>query len=110
MEHGETRRVAEEEARHPPMRASLPDEASESLLPGEGYAIYSAGDVLGTLPADYELVLGRAAAWTGVDSVRIGRVVEAYEGRLIRWWEGVRRRERKKRVRWDADLQASSSE
>ncbi|KAH8105869.1 hypothetical protein BXZ70DRAFT_398730 [Cristinia sonorae] len=55
-------------------------------LPGKSYAVYSPTDILGTAPEDYELVMQRAAHWTGVDEEVIHGVVENLERRLARWW------------------------
>lgn len=68
------------------------EEKNEGRKPGEGYTIYNTQDVLGTVPEDYALVVGRAARWTGVDEEYIYGVVERYERRLVRWWDGMRRR------------------
>lgn len=70
------------------------DEDEEGLRPGEGYRIYHSRDVMGTLPEDYEMVLARGARWTGVEEEYLGGVVEKYERRVIRWFEGQRRRDR----------------
>lgn len=55
------------------------------LKPGEEYRIWNARDVLGTLPAEYSLVLGRGAGWVGVSCEYLGAVVEKYERRIVRW-------------------------
>lgn len=67
-------------------------EKNEGRKAGEGYTVYNTQDVLGTVPEDYALVVGRAAQWTGVDAEYIYGVVERYERRLVRWWDGMRRR------------------
>ncbi|EIM88109.1 uncharacterized protein STEHIDRAFT_95050 [Stereum hirsutum FP-91666 SS1] len=69
-------------------------EKNEGRKAGEGYTVYNTQDVLGTVPEDYALVVGRAAQWTGVDAEYIYGVVERYERRLVRWWDGMRRRGR----------------
>lgn len=79
------------------------EEGDEGLRPGEGYRIYNSRDVMGTLPVDYETVLGRGARWTGVDGEYLGGVVEKYERRVMRWWEGQRRRAREGRLRGGGD-------
>lgn len=68
------------------------EKKNEGRKPGEGYTVYNTQDVLGTVPEGYALVVGRAARWTGVDSEYIYGVVERYERRLVRWWDGMRRR------------------
>lgn len=69
-----------------PMNAISGTRPAGSLLPGESYKIYNARDVLGALPVDFEVVVGRAAQWTGVGEDYICRVVEYFERRLKRWW------------------------
>ena len=78
----------------PPLPAQPPHETSTALRPGQAYAIYNTQDVLGALPADLERVVRRAARWAGVEEEYVCGVVERYERRLVRWWAGVRKRER----------------
>ncbi|KAH7914201.1 hypothetical protein BJ138DRAFT_1144338 [Hygrophoropsis aurantiaca] len=72
----------------------MSDDEKGVLRPGESYTIYNSRDILGNLPVEYELVIGRAGRWVGVSSDYLCGVVERYEQRLVRWWKGVRRRER----------------
>lgn len=58
-------------------------------LPGENYRIYQAADLLGSLPADYELVLEQGAKWCGVDESYISAAIQRFERRLCRWWSQV---------------------
>lgn len=58
-----------------------------AVLPGQAYTIFKARDVLGTLPEEYELVVGRASRWAGVPEGYLCRVVERFERRIMRWWE-----------------------
>ena len=58
-------------------------------LPGQDYKIYHATDLLGSLPADYELVLEQAAKWCGVDESYISAAVQRFERRLGRWWNQI---------------------
>ncbi|GLB33896.1 hypothetical protein LshimejAT787_0107800 [Lyophyllum shimeji] len=76
-----------------PLRATLAEdeESFEGLRPGEGYRIYRAGDVEGTMAEEYGAVVGRAARWSGVGEAYLCGVVETYERRLVRWWERERR-------------------
>ena len=76
------------------LQAAVPAEGGEGVgAPGEGYAIYSSGDVLGSVPEEYEAVVERAARWTGVSGEYIYGVTEKYERRVVRWWAGMRRDE-----------------
>lgn len=52
------------------------------LRTGEGYRMYSSGDKYGTLPRDYEVVIGRGARFVGVRVEILNGVVETYERRL----------------------------
>ena len=79
-------------------------EDTPALAPGQAYAIYSTQDALGSLPAELDAVMARAAAWAGVEGEYVCGVVERYERRLGRWWAGVGRREREKEK--DRDLEA----
>ncbi|EIN10460.1 hypothetical protein PUNSTDRAFT_112312 [Punctularia strigosozonata HHB-11173 SS5] len=79
-----------------PLSATLPIEYDDELQtpgrvplrPGQGYRIQKASDRLGTVPEDYDRVLRRAGQWTGVDGDSVGVVIERFERRLVRWWEG----------------------
>ena len=75
---------------------------SETLYPGQAYAVYSATDILGTVPEDYEVIVRCAARWTGVDEEVVHSVVETLERRLVRW--GYRLEQDRK-----AELQATSA-
>lgn len=61
------------------------------LRPGARYAMYSAQDVLGRLPEEYERVLKRGEKWTGVQCEDLCAVVERFERRLLRVWKRRRR-------------------
>ncbi|KAH7887669.1 hypothetical protein F5I97DRAFT_2010694 [Phlebopus sp. FC_14] len=63
------------------------------LEPGESYTIYHSGDVLGSLAPELDLVVQKSARWTGVSCDVICGVVERYERRLVRWWNGERESE-----------------
>lgn len=75
--------------------SAISDEGEASLLsPGESYKIYNARDVLGTIPLEFEVVVQRAARWSGVGEDYISHVVEHFERRLRRWW--IRRKKGEK--------------
>ena len=76
--------------------SNVPDAKAKTARPGEGYAVYSADDVLGRLPEAYAAVLGRAAGWCGVSGDELGGVVERFERRLGRLFARQRRRERER--------------
>ena len=76
--------------------SNVPDAKAKTARPGEGYAVYSADDVLGRLPEAYAAVLGRAAGWCGVSGDELGTVVERFERRLGRLFARQRRRERER--------------
>ena len=76
--------------------SNVPDAKAKTARPGEGYAVYSADDVLGRLPEAYAAVLGRAAGWCGVTGDELGTVVERFERRLGRLFARQRRRERER--------------
>lgn len=65
------------------MSANMIDADARVLPPGKLYTIYSTSDVLGSLPADYETVVRRAALWAGVDEDYICGVVERFERRFV---------------------------
>lgn len=71
--------------RLPATELETDQKGKRALKPGEEYRIWNARDVLGTLPSEYELVLGRAARWVGVGCEYLGGVVEKYERRIVRW-------------------------
>jgi len=83
-------------------RRSLPPTAlhqvsdTVDLRPGEAFKIFNARDVFGALPDDYQLVVNKAAGWAGVSEECMCAVVERFERRLVRWWDGVRRMEQRK--------------
>jgi len=58
------------------------------LRPGEEYALCQSAE----MPDGYAAVVGRAAEWVGVREEYVRAVVESYERRLWRWWQGERRR------------------
>ncbi|EJF61215.1 hypothetical protein DICSQDRAFT_61315 [Dichomitus squalens LYAD-421 SS1] len=78
--------------------ANAIDEGDNHLRPGEQYAIYSTQDLLGSFPADMELVFSRAAKWAGVDDNYVSGVVERFERRVLRWWDRQQRKERAERA------------
>lgn len=97
-------RAAEKtERRHAIM---VEEDEAEGLRPGEHYMIYNTQDVLGAVPEDYAFVVRHAADWTGVDEEYIYGVIETYERRLARWWEGLKRRRSRsmERKREDREL------
>ncbi|KAI9001035.1 hypothetical protein BD414DRAFT_473429 [Trametes punicea] len=79
------------------MNANKVDDGVDSLRPGQNYPIYNTQDILGSVPEDLEFVVSRAARWAGVDEDYIFGVVERFERRVLRWWEGVKRKERKEK-------------
>ncbi|KAI0349413.1 hypothetical protein OH77DRAFT_1499561 [Trametes cingulata] len=81
-----------------PMHATAVDENSDAVRPGQNYPIYNTQDILGTVPEDLELVVGRAARWAGVDEDYVLGVVERFERRVVRWMESVKRKERNERT------------
>lgn len=86
--HGSAVVVEAETSR--PLRATVAEDRG-GLRPGEGYRIYRARDVEGTVEGEYGAVLERAAQWAGVSAKYMGGVVETYERRAVRWWERERR-------------------
>ncbi|OBZ70088.1 hypothetical protein A0H81_09999 [Grifola frondosa] len=86
---------AGDQSKHTDMPANSVDASEEALHPGQCYVIYNTLDLLGSLPEEYELVISRAARWAGVDDDYVCGVVERFERRLVRWWDGVRRKERR---------------
>jgi len=77
------------------MSAAREDE--QTRRPGESYAIYSAHDLLGTLPEEFGTVIGRAAQWPGVSNGDLCAVIERFERRLARLWSRNKRREKAER-------------
>jgi len=74
---------------------AMPTSTDENdLSPGERYRIYHSDDILGYVPEEYQLVVGRAARWTGVDEEYMYSVVEKFERRFLRWWKAKKKRER----------------
>ena len=65
-------------------QAMVADAGSQELRPGEGYRVYRARDVCGTVVEEYRAVIGRAARWVGVSEEFLAGVVERYEGRVVR--------------------------
>lgn len=80
------------------MSAMSVDSDGKALSPGESYAIFNTLDTLGALPDDYEVIIRRAAHWAGVSEEYVCGVAERYERRLVRWWDGVRKKEREENV------------
>ncbi|KAG5648986.1 hypothetical protein DXG03_000335 [Asterophora parasitica] len=72
-----------------PLEATVED--GSGLRPGEGYRMYRARDVEGTMASEYGAVVRRGAQWAGVSVSDLGGVVEAYERRATRWWDRERR-------------------
>ena len=62
------------------------------LMPGEKIRSYDAGDVMGTMPRAYDVVLRAASELIGVKQMDLSEVVELYERRLeqVRLREGRR--------------------
>ena len=92
-------------------------EDSTELTPGQAYAIFDTKDVLGVLPPELDLVVRQAAKWAGVEEELVCGVVERYERRLVRWWDGRKQKERKRgkgkgkaRERESEEASASSSD
>jgi RNA polymerase I-specific transcription initiation factor RRN7 len=61
--------------------------------PGEDHSIWNSRDVFGTLAKEYAAVVGWGGKRVGIGAGYLGAVVEAYERRIARWWEGTGRRE-----------------
>jgi RNA polymerase I-specific transcription initiation factor RRN7 len=59
----------------------------EGLRPGERHVVYNSRDVGGSLPEEYEAIIGRAAIWAGVGDQYLCGVVEQFERRIMRWQE-----------------------
>ena len=53
---------------------------------GEGYFIYRAHDILGTVDDELGLVVRRASLWAGVSEDDLLEMVERFERRLVRLW------------------------
>jgi RNA polymerase I-specific transcription initiation factor RRN7 len=68
------------------------DDNEKVAVPGESFTIFNARDIFGILPNEYVLVVGRAGRWAGVSDEYLSGVVENYERRVVRWWEGDKRR------------------
>jgi RNA polymerase I-specific transcription initiation factor RRN7 len=66
----------------------------KAVRPGENYAIWNSRDVFGTLAKESAAAVGWGAKRVGIGEGYLGEVVEAYERRFVRWWEGERRREK----------------
>ncbi|KAI0686432.1 hypothetical protein BC835DRAFT_1288082 [Cytidiella melzeri] len=79
-----------------PLPATPLRTAFTNLRPGQSYRIYHTSDILGSLPEDYEFFVARVAKWAGVDERCICGVVERFERRLARWWNKIRKEERKR--------------
>ncbi|THH19848.1 hypothetical protein EW146_g1408 [Bondarzewia mesenterica] len=89
-------RTNAEKGRMAASRATVPVDDAE-LEPGEEYTIYNSRDVLGTVPDAYDAVMERASRWTGVPEEYLCGVTEKYERRVVRWWDGIRRKESRER-------------
>jgi len=80
--------VVEEATRQTNRKARLPGSnpcrRGGVLKPGEEYRIWNGRDVLGTLPDEYEMVVGRGARWVGVSIEYLNGLVEKYEKRIAR--------------------------
>lgn len=83
----------------------------ERLRPGQAYPIYNSRDSLGTMPRSFEQALKHGANWIVVDCEYVGRVLEMFERRLLRWWK-LRKRKLRERARkpGEIDLDLSDSE
>lgn len=69
-----------------PVDPALAESTSITVLrPGESHKVYYSHDVLGSVPENYALVIGRAAHWCGVGDDVIYAVVERFERRFLRW-------------------------
>ncbi|KAI0092694.1 hypothetical protein BDY19DRAFT_1024467 [Irpex rosettiformis] len=79
-----------------PLPATSLPTISTDLRPGQSYKIYHASDILGAFPQDYEFLIKRVAKWTGVSEEYVCGVVERYERRLARWWDKVKKEEKRK--------------
>ena len=79
-----------------PLPATPLSATSTDLHPGQSYRIYHSSDILGTLPEEYEFLVRRVAKWTGVDEGYVCSVVERYERRLARWWDKIKKEEKRK--------------
>jgi len=73
----------------------------EPIPRGKQHTIYCTNDILGLLPAEYQLVVSQAARWCGVEDNDIATVVERYERRLLRDME--RGKKAKSRERSEAE-------
>jgi len=62
--------------------------------PAEDIAIFNSHDILGMLPPEYELILESASQWAGSGKEDVGVLVEAFERRIMRWWDKTKRSER----------------
>ncbi|KAG6821628.1 hypothetical protein H0H93_000137 [Arthromyces matolae] len=58
-------------------------DAVQGMRPGEGYRIYRAHDVGGTMSAEWATVIGRAARWTQVSVEAMSAVVETFHVVLV---------------------------
>ncbi|KAF8556951.1 hypothetical protein OG21DRAFT_424311 [Imleria badia] len=79
------------------------------LEPGEMYTIYDAQDVLGNLSGEVKMMVEKSARWAGIDCDFMCGVVERYEGRVVRWWNGRRQGRKEEREGADSD-QASEGD
>lgn len=81
---------------YPILRANTlnEDDNEDAALPGQAYTIYNPQDVLGTLPVEYEKVLSRAAHVVEVPDDYLSAVIDKFEHRIIRWWDGEKKRHR----------------
>jgi hypothetical protein len=74
----------------PPAQSFVDPESAGSaaiavLRPGESHRVYHSHDILGSVPENYALIVGRAAHWCGVGDEVIYAVVERFERRFLRW-------------------------
>ena len=68
------------------------EDATPGWRPGQVYSVYNTQDVLGSIPDQYAGVLCRAARLVGVGDDYLSGVIEKYERRLVRWWDGEKRK------------------
>lgn len=80
---------------------------NSALSPGQSYTVYSSTDILGTVHEDYDIVVQRAATWTGVDEEFIHGIVENLERRLWRWWDSAEGGKRKTRPQSSSSLKSA---
>ncbi|KAF7977443.1 hypothetical protein HWV62_3609 [Athelia sp. TMB] len=68
------------------------EDATPGWRPGQVYTVYNTQDILGSIPDQYAGILCRAARLVGVADDYLNGVIEKYERRLMRWWDGEKRK------------------